>query len=81
VKEARNQSQILNRKSISRNTTHRQSYHLIQILASPSHLVSFIFIRHNRLLEAAASLRHIETFQTIEDIWLLLALGVAQSVT
>jgi len=28
VKEARNQSQILNRKSISRNTTHRQSYHL-----------------------------------------------------
>jgi len=31
VKEARNQSQIFNRKSISRNTTHRQSYHLIQI--------------------------------------------------
>jgi len=28
VKEARNQSQIFNRKSISRNTTHRQSYHL-----------------------------------------------------
>jgi len=27
-KEARNQSQIFNRKSISRNTTHRQSYHL-----------------------------------------------------
>jgi len=26
VKEARNQSQIFNRKSISRNTTHRQSY-------------------------------------------------------
>jgi len=31
VKEARNQSQIFNRKSISRNTTHRQSYYLIQI--------------------------------------------------
>jgi len=31
VKEARSQSQIFNRKSISRNTTHRQSYHLIQI--------------------------------------------------
>jgi len=30
VKEARSQSQIFNRKSISRNTTHRQSYHLIQ---------------------------------------------------
>ena len=30
VQEARNQSQIFNRKSISRNTTHRQSYHLIQ---------------------------------------------------
>jgi len=31
VKEARNQSRIFNRKSISRNTTHGQSYHLIQI--------------------------------------------------
>jgi len=31
VKEARNQSQIFNRKSISRSTTHRQSYNLIQI--------------------------------------------------
>jgi len=31
VQEARNQSQIFNRKSISRNTAHRQSYHLIQI--------------------------------------------------
>jgi len=31
VKEARNQSQIFNRKSISRNTTHRRSYHLIQM--------------------------------------------------
>jgi len=30
VKEARNQSEIFNRKLISRNTTHRQSYHLIQ---------------------------------------------------
>jgi len=28
VKEARNQSQILNKKSIARYTTHRQSYHL-----------------------------------------------------
>jgi len=28
VKEARNRSQIFHRKSISRNTTHRQSYHL-----------------------------------------------------
>jgi len=28
VKEARNQSQIFNRKSISHNTTHRQSQHL-----------------------------------------------------
>jgi len=28
VKEARIQSQIFNRKSSSRNTTHRQSYHL-----------------------------------------------------
>jgi len=28
VKEARDQSQIFNRKSISRSTTHRQSYHL-----------------------------------------------------
>jgi len=27
VKEARNRSQIFNRKSISRNTTHRLSYH------------------------------------------------------
>jgi len=33
VKEARNQSQIFNRKSISRNTTHRQSYHLQAMLA------------------------------------------------
>jgi len=31
VKEARNQSQIFNRKSISCDTTQRQSYHLIQI--------------------------------------------------
>jgi len=30
--EARNQSQIFNRKSISRNTTHRQSYHLQAML-------------------------------------------------
>ena len=32
VQEARNQSQIFNRKSISRNTTHRQSYHLQAML-------------------------------------------------
>jgi len=32
VKEARNQSQIINRKSISRNTTHRQSNHLQAML-------------------------------------------------
>jgi len=32
VKEARNQSQIFNRKSISRNTTHRRSYHLQAML-------------------------------------------------
>jgi len=32
VKEARNQSQIFNRKSISRNTTRRQSYHLQAML-------------------------------------------------
>jgi len=32
VKEARNQSQILNMKSISRNTTRRQSYHLQAML-------------------------------------------------
>jgi len=31
VKEARNQSQIFNRKSSSRYTMHRQSYHLIQV--------------------------------------------------
>jgi len=31
VKEASNQSQIFNKKSISRNTTHCQSYGLIQI--------------------------------------------------
>jgi len=31
VKQARNQWQIFNRKSISRNTTHRQSLHFIQI--------------------------------------------------
>jgi len=30
MKEARNQSQIFNRKSISRNTTHRQSYILFR---------------------------------------------------
>jgi len=29
VKQAKNQSQIFNRKSISRNSTHRQSSHLI----------------------------------------------------
>jgi len=34
VKEARNQSQIFNRKSISRNTTHRQSYHLPAMLTA-----------------------------------------------
>jgi len=28
VNQTRNQSQIFNRKSISRYTTHRQSYHL-----------------------------------------------------
>jgi len=32
VKEARNQSQIFNRKSISHNTMHRQSYHLQAML-------------------------------------------------
>jgi len=32
VKEVRNQSQIFNRKSISRNTTHRQSCHLQTML-------------------------------------------------
>ena len=32
VKEARNQSQIFNRKSISRNATHCQSYHLQAML-------------------------------------------------
>ena len=32
MKQTRNQSQIFNRKSISRNTTHRQSLHLIQNL-------------------------------------------------
>jgi len=32
VKEARNQSQIVNRKSISRNTTYRQSYRLQAML-------------------------------------------------
>jgi len=32
VKEARNQSQIFNRKSISRSTTHRQFYHLQAML-------------------------------------------------
>jgi len=32
VKEAKNQSQIFNRKSISRNITHRQSYHLQAML-------------------------------------------------
>jgi len=32
VQEARNQSQIFNRKSISRNTTHRRSYHLQAML-------------------------------------------------
>jgi len=32
MKEARNQSQIFKRKSISRNTTHRQSYHLQAML-------------------------------------------------
>jgi len=32
VKEARNQSQIFNRKSISPYTTHRQSYHLHAML-------------------------------------------------
>ena len=32
VKEARSQSHIFNRKSISRNTTHRQSYHLQEML-------------------------------------------------
>jgi len=32
VNAARNQSQIFNRKSISRNTTHRQSYHLQAML-------------------------------------------------
>jgi len=31
VKQARNLSQIFNRKSISHHTTHRQSLHLIQI--------------------------------------------------
>jgi len=32
VKEARNQSQIFNRKSISHSTVHRQSYHLQAVL-------------------------------------------------
>jgi len=32
VKEARNQPQIFYRKSTSRNTTHRQSYHLQAML-------------------------------------------------
>jgi len=37
VKEARNQSQIFNGKSISRNTTHRQSYHLRAMLTGVKH--------------------------------------------
>jgi len=32
VKETRNQSEFFNRKSISRKTTHRQSYHLHAML-------------------------------------------------
>jgi len=32
VKEARNEAQSFNRKSISRNTTHRQCYHLQAML-------------------------------------------------
>jgi len=39
VKEARNQSQIFNRKSTSRNTTHRQSYHLICLNSSYSNRI------------------------------------------
>jgi len=37
VKEARYQSQIFNRKSISRNTTHCQSYHLQAMLTGVKH--------------------------------------------
>jgi len=32
VKQSKNQSQIFNRKSISRNTTHRQCLHLQAML-------------------------------------------------
>jgi len=39
VKEARTQPQISNRKSISRNNTHRQSYHLIQMILFVCQLV------------------------------------------
>jgi len=44
VEQARDQSQIFNRKSISRNTTHRQSHHPIQIQFEK--LNCKVFIKH-----------------------------------
>ena len=41
VKEAKNQSQIFNRNSTSRNTTHRQSSHLIQIDEDQNFVILF----------------------------------------
>ena len=41
VKEACNQSQICNRKSISRNTTHRQFYHLQAMLTGVNFFIYF----------------------------------------
>jgi len=43
VKEPGNQSQMFNRKSISSNTTHRQSYHLIQIEHILEHFTQHYF--------------------------------------
>jgi len=47
VKEAGNQSQMFNRKSISRNFTHRQSYHLIQIEQILEHFTQHYFNLHS----------------------------------
>jgi len=47
VKEPGNQSQMFNRKSISSNTTHRQSYHLIQIEHILEHFTQHYFSLHS----------------------------------
>jgi len=52
VKEVRNQSQIFNRRSISRNTPHRQSYHLQAMLTG---------LKRRKVYTSSEKVNHLKT--------------------